>query len=242
VARYLVGIDDTDFGESIGTGALAREAALWLRRTRSARTDGVTRHQLLVHPDIPYTSHNSAACLAVDCDDDVATLGESVAGFVGGLLHEGADPGVCVCAADAALPELVEFGRRAQAQVLRAEDADAVVARTGVFSRAVGGTGLGVIGALAACGLRLGGDDGRFISYPGARELTGTLTAGELVARTGIARVLDQSGRSVEPSALVDTLGWVRPDLLGGEAVLRVESDAATGGYAVVRDKHRDKH
>lgn len=57
---YL-GIDDTDTRESRGTGRLARMIAREL--SRSYPVMGVTRHQLFVHPSIPYTSHNSCAVI-----------------------------------------------------------------------------------------------------------------------------------------------------------------------------------
>ena len=62
--NIFIGIDDTDNLESRGTGRLARSIAADLGKTYDLY--GVTRHQLLVHPDIPYTSHNSAAVIHLD--------------------------------------------------------------------------------------------------------------------------------------------------------------------------------
>ncbi|MDK2890060.1 MAG: hypothetical protein PWR21_692, partial [Methanoculleus sp.] len=59
---YL-GIDDTDTRESRGTGRLARMIATEL--ARSYTVTGVTRHQLFVHPAVPYTSHNSSAVIHI---------------------------------------------------------------------------------------------------------------------------------------------------------------------------------
>jgi hypothetical protein len=59
----LIAIDDTDNAESIGTGRLSRMLAEELTKQGMIRQTSVTRHQLLVHPDIPYTSHNSSACI-----------------------------------------------------------------------------------------------------------------------------------------------------------------------------------
>ncbi|WP_041355139.1 hypothetical protein [Nitrosococcus halophilus] len=60
--RYFIGIDDTDNRESRGTGYRARTLGAQLEEKGLAILEGVTRHQLLVSPAIPYTSHNSAAC------------------------------------------------------------------------------------------------------------------------------------------------------------------------------------
>lgn len=55
--RYLIGIDDTDNLESRGTGFRARQLLQRLAEAGFARPLGITRHQLYVHSDIPYTSH-----------------------------------------------------------------------------------------------------------------------------------------------------------------------------------------
>ncbi len=70
--RWLLAIDDTDNAESIGTGRLARMLAAHLEEANLFAEPGVTRHQLLVHPDIPYTSHNSAACIEAAGSPEIA--------------------------------------------------------------------------------------------------------------------------------------------------------------------------
>ncbi len=63
--RLLIGIDDTDNLESRGTGYRARQLGQRLAGGDS-RVRGISRHQLLVDDRIPYTSHNSAACLELE--------------------------------------------------------------------------------------------------------------------------------------------------------------------------------
>ena len=66
--RVYVGFDDTDHVEADrGTGKVARwfEDAL----PEDCRMEGVLRQQLLVHEGIPYTSHNSAACIVLEVPD-----------------------------------------------------------------------------------------------------------------------------------------------------------------------------
>jgi len=239
--RWLIGIDDTDFGDSIGTGALARELALHLERLAGTTSLGITRHQLLVDPRIPYTSHNSAACLEVEGETTLDELEELTRAFVTTLLHTGADPGLCLVQPNGIdLTELVALGRDAQSRVLDKSEAQGVCERTRSRQHELGGSGLGIIGAAAACGLRLSGDDGRFISLPGTRELAGVLPVAEILGRSPIDKVVDDDGRALGEHVRVDTRGWVRPDLSGGEIVLRTQR--FDGGWAVVRDKHMDKH
>ena len=66
--RVYLGFDDTDHIDADrGTGKLAR----WFKDELPAgsRIWGVVRQQLLVHDAIPYTSHNSAACLIAELMD-----------------------------------------------------------------------------------------------------------------------------------------------------------------------------
>ena len=62
----FIGIDNTDLPDSPGTGKLVRRLGSQLEAHGQGRPLGVTRHQLLVHPSILYTSHNSAACLELE--------------------------------------------------------------------------------------------------------------------------------------------------------------------------------
>ena len=66
--RIYIGFDDTDnINANRGTGKLAR----WFEKElpEGCHMWGVLRQQLLVHDDIPFTSHNSSACVVVDMPD-----------------------------------------------------------------------------------------------------------------------------------------------------------------------------
>lgn len=236
--RLLIGIDDTDFGESIGTGALARELRLHLERTLSVEVGGITRHQLLVHPDIPYTSHNSAACLELSGDVDPGEVAGAAARFLSFLFHHGADPGLCVAYPSQLGEACRAFGVRTQREVVTKAEALDLAANAGVTLRDLGGTGIGVIGALSACALRAGGDDGRFISLTGIREVPDRCTVAEILDNTAIDLVADETGPLARDAA-VETKGWVRPDLKDQRVVLRVAAE--NGGYRVVGKKKSEK-
>ena len=219
MAMILIGIDDTDNATSRGTGYLARTLLAECAR-RGARDRGVTRHQLLVDPRIPYTSHNSAACLAVETDDGAGSLGFAH-DYVAARAAEGSDPAVCIARADDVRPEIIEFGRRAVSHIVEMAEALRLGGSDGFQLRELGGSGLGVIGALAAVGLRASGNNGRFIDMPGLRELPDRVGSADLV-RLGI-RLLHQGERAPGPADAHETLGWVRPRLIGGGPVLPVQ-------------------
>lgn len=220
--RYLIGIDDTDNLESRGTGHRVRQLADWLAENKLAVPKGITRHQLLVHPQIPYTSHNSSACLSVEtrnADD----LWEASREF---LLREsamGSDVGLCLAEWETLIEEVRSFGRRAKMEVLTMLEAQQTAAMAGIQCEGLTGTGGGVIGALAGIGLHSAGNDGRFLWLPGLRELTGKHSIADVIAKGHIERVctLDQDELSREQ--IVDVGEWVRPILKNGKSTLYVE-------------------
>ena len=66
--KILISIDDTDNLESCGTGELATQISQTIAEQGWGTCSYITRHQLLVHPDVPYTSHNSAMCFEATID------------------------------------------------------------------------------------------------------------------------------------------------------------------------------
>jgi hypothetical protein len=237
---WLIGVDDTDMPDTRGTGHLARSLAEDLAG-RGLRALGITRHQLLVHPAVRYTSHNSSNCLAVEGSEASADgLFARACEFVAARSAQGADPGVCVVRADAVGPSVVEFGRRAQREVLQRGEAEALAAREGCRLAGLAGTREGVIGALAAVGLRAGGNDGRFIALGGIRDLGGVVPVQALLD-AGIAAVLCPGECPPGPSDRVETLGWVRPRLVEGRAALLVERSQDDGVDWTVADRRSSR-
>jgi len=238
-ADLLIGIDDTDDLESRGTGFLAQVLLARLRDLGLGTPIGATRHQLLVDPRIPYTSHNTSACIAwrTAGPADEAAIVTEAGRFLETETPPGADPGLAVAArprlADAGREALAAFGRRAKAEVLARGDAEALAARLGVHLSGHGGTRDGVVGALAAVGLHLSGGDGLFLWMEGIRSLYGRRTAAELLALAPIDDVRDASGVRPGPDDPIELGGWVRPILEGGRAVLLVEAPDDRGGWRV---------
>jgi hypothetical protein len=160
----LVCLDDTDNLESRGTGELASLLAEQIEQQGWGRSSFVTRHQLLVHPDIPYTSHNSAMCFSAVLEDgQLDHFIDYAARFLERESAPGSDPGLCVAVPTmlADTEALIAFGRSAKQEVLAKKAAYALAKTLGVHLSEHGGSGQGVVGALAGTGLRLGGNDGR---------------------------------------------------------------------------------
>jgi hypothetical protein len=231
----LIGLDDTDTATSRGTGHLARQlAAECVRRGMTAL--GVTRHQFLVDPRIPYTSHNSGACVAVACEEGVAAA-EFALEFVASRAAEGSDPGICIAEA-AAVPEaIIALSCDAARRIIEKDEALRAAAEAGLLLRPLGSTGLGVIGALASVGRRAEGNEGRFIDLPGLRDLPERVRAEDLT-RLGVILQYPAQGPCPRAEDAYDTLGWVRPRLVRGRPVLPLEWSEATHAWRPVDRKH----
>lgn len=225
---WLLCIDDTDNAESVGTGKLARWLAAHLAEEGLVEEAGVsvTRHQLLVHPDVPYTSHNSAACIQARSDQGAAALLQAGRAYLERNFHEGANPGLCVLRADAVPAGLVALGRTAQREVLALAAFDDAVRGMELALWCAGETGQGRIGACAGAALRSTGNDGRFIGLRGIRDLKGRVAVEEILARSAVDEVRTDDGRVLAGPVPIETRDWVRPSLLGGRAVLVVREDA----------------
>lgn len=214
-----IGLDDTDNKTSRGTGRLARAVAASL--TNHYKVWGVTRHQLLVDPRVPYTSHNSSNVvhLLEDGNVDLSKLADAVQAVMLADYQPGSDPGLCV--ARSVSPEMIEFGRRAKTEFIVQAEAREMAERSGCVLRGLGGTQDGVIGALAGVGLAATGEDGRFVLVGHSRDLAGVQPVQAIVG-CGIAEVRTLEGATLT-EGLVDTAGKLRPALRERQAVLVVK-------------------
>jgi hypothetical protein len=222
--RYLIGIDDTDNLESRGTGHRARQMADFLAQKQLARPQAITRHQLLVSPEIPYTSHNSSACLLLEADSqNEDQLWVACAEFLLAESAPGSDAGLCLAKWDAVSAPVCAFGRRAKQVVLTQAEARQIAREQKIRLQGFTGTHGGIIGALAGVGLHREGHDGRFLWLPGLRELSGRLTVAEICSRGNINCIRPLAGSNLSSETLVDVGEWVRPILRSGQAILYVE-------------------
>ncbi|WP_375789627.1 hypothetical protein ACE10Z_21270 [Bradyrhizobium sp. Pha-3] len=221
----LVGIDDTDNLESHGTGYLSRQLGSLIAASGIALVHEITRHQLLFDRRIPYTSHNSSLCLRVEVpSDDTSALADMCRTYLLKHSADGADAGLCI-AAWSAVPSIVEdFGFKAKQDILTQDDARDLARREALYLEGLTGDQGGVIGALAAVGLRKSGRDGRIAWRPGLRETRGIVTGTYLLTHSGIDAIRHaHSGEPVAASDRISVNPWPRGVMIDGQAVLLVE-------------------
>lgn len=216
-------MDDTDNLNSRGTGRLARAVAAELGKKFPVR--GVTRHQLYVHPDIPYTSHNSCGVIHITMDgyqylDEIFEIAreEMLNDFI-----EGSDPGLSVATSEQIKPSLIAYGRDAQNTVLTQEKARTMAKNLGIRLEGLGGTEDGVIGSMAGLALASTSNDGRFLQIGTIRDLLGSQTVQSLLD-AGIDDIYTLDGRRVTSGTIWnEETKSVKPCPINERAILFVE-------------------
>lgn len=219
-----MGIDDTDALEGPGTGHRVRQLADWLVKNGLGDPRGITRHQLLVDARIPYTSHNSAACMSIDVEK-VDDIWEATREYLIRESAPGSDVGLCLAQAELVNESVARIARRAKHNLVSMPEAEQIASRHGLRLAGLTGTGGGIIGALAAVGLRYEGNDGRFLWLPGLRELKGKYQISEICARGHVDRICTLNNQNLAASTIVDVGDWIRPILREGQATLYVEEN-----------------
>ncbi len=170
--NLIICVDDTDdLTKSTSTGAVAERIADVVRKCGGLLDLDITRHQLLLDERVNYTSHNSSMAMSARIVED--SLDDVYRGAVAAIEEmkaATADPGLCFVVvpeddweAAEGIAALVDFGMRAKREYVTIDEAFRLAnAIPWVALTEHGGTGEGVIGALAGAGLRLSGSDGRF--------------------------------------------------------------------------------
>ena len=229
--RVYIGIDDTDNLDTRGTGYQARSLGFSLMEAGLFELKSVTRHQLLVDKRIPFTSHNSSACLFGICKTEPERLIDHCRTF---LIRESAfdsDAGLCVATEYEISKEIIAYGNLAKREVLTMADALKMVEGTTIYLEGFKNARIGLIGSLAAVGLRAGGEDGRLLWTRNLRETTGMFSVKELLETVDIDRVVDRNLKEIGLHSKIQITEWCRPVMAGGMITLIAEKANETELY-----------
>lgn len=224
----FVGIDDTDTPETPGTNKLAFHLAERLAPRYS--TQWIVRHQLLDDPRVPFTNKNGCVSLLLRPQDEprVPELIAELRDVIAAWSPPGSDPGLCV--AEAVPGEISGWGRAAQSELLTRERALQTAREAGIHLEPLGGTGGGVIGALAAVGLLATWNSGRVVHCgsfpPQSFEATGPYDI-ERVYEWGVDDIVTVDDGQRVVRGVVDLGKRLRPNLRDGRIVLYVARGAA---------------
>jgi hypothetical protein len=231
--KLLIAIDDTDSLESRGTGHLAQIMIEKIEQRRWGMCSRITRHQLFVHEDIPYTSHNSVMCFEAEVEKhrykDLIAFGMR---FLETESERGSDPGLCVVNLDNVLNTdlLTAFGQRAKTEVVKKSVAYAIANDLGIHLSEHGGDGQGIVGALAGTGLRLSGNDGRFRGWLHCGKAGETISVKDLLADGLIDMVQSKEGEIISPElSVLLSEEKIKTVLQGHRQVVLVKNTTAAG-------------
>ncbi|MHC1702413.1 MAG: hypothetical protein AB9846_00770 [Tenuifilaceae bacterium] len=209
---YLVGIDDTDNLESRGTGFIGRTMGEVISASGLGICGGVSRHQLLFDPRVPYTSHNSSLCLELESNQP-DKMWDLMIDYLLKSCAPGSDCGLCMVESDKVPASIIEWGKTAKRVLVTQVNAVKLAEKEGV--RLVGLTGNhdGIIGAMAAVGLRASGNDGRFVGLKGTdvRLINGIKTPFEIKKLVHLHQIVSSEGEIIEDHSLISLDGWLRP-------------------------------
>lgn len=211
--RFWLCIDDTDdTTKSVGTGEIASEIYRELEKQGCVMRYQITRHQLLLDPRIPYTSHNSSMCMEGEGELTAEEIWERAIFVLMRMRSPISQPGVCLYTPPAGGDprRLIRFGEKAKEEILTIEEAQRLASETpGIRLEAPAGNGSGQIGALAGVGLRLGGNDGTFrgkLKFPEAL----IRPAKEMKQLLGVREIIKSSGQYLEEETPVRASGQVK--------------------------------
>lgn len=229
---YFIGLDDTDNKNSRGTGFKSRQLGKLIEEKDLGEVQSISRHQLFVHDKIAYTSQNSSACLIIESNQE-EQLKDLCEKYLIDVAEEGSDAGLCFARENQINDSVLDWGKRAKKEVLLKEDAYKTAERTGIFLKGYTGEKIGVIGSLAAVGLRKGGNDGRNIWLKGVelRELKGAYVISNLKEIINIQSVVTKDGVEVKDSDRVEVGEWLRPPIKNSKNTVIVEQTKSNEDY-----------
>ena len=237
--RFLVGIDDTDNLTSRGTGFIVRQLAAQLKDNSIARVLAVSRHQLYVHDEIPYTSHNSSACMELLSSNRKA-LEDYCRSYLLDVAAEGSDVGLCIIPFEEVDEEIVNWGLSAKKDILNKRLARDLAKRKNILLEGLTGTHDGIIGSMAACGLRKYGNDGRILMLEADfRSFSGLIKASEICTNFHIQNIFDNFGNRVPADIPIFLEENWKPVLKDGHYTLIVEKDEQFEWKSISKDALR---
>jgi hypothetical protein len=224
--RFLIGLDDTDSTQTSSTGLLAQRLGLRLQELGIGKMESITRHQLLRSPLVPCTTHNSSICLTFEAEvTRRSELEMACRSFVLREYAAGANAGFALASWVQVTADVFTWARLAKTRVMNRQEALQIARAAGIAIAGLTGSGAGIIGALAALGLRFRGEDGRFLWLPNMDELHGVYKYIDLMDRVPFDNIENLKGKSPRPDEKIEVVEPVRPILRDGRCVLLVTEE-----------------
>lgn len=233
--KTYICIDDTDeIGYEKSTGEISEEIKQYIENEFNIACSLVTRHQLFLHEDIPYTSHNSSMCFTCSLTQaQKEQIKEFIISYLNKYSAPSSQPGLCIGFEKDIIDakELIEFGLDAKKKVLTKEDAYKMATKQGLDLSEHKNEGQGVIGALAGVALRLYGSDGRVKGKFNVKKEF--MSVEELLNFDFIDEVRLKNNDLVSDDIIIKTTQALKTVFLDHKSILLVQESEY--GYEVIR-------
>jgi hypothetical protein len=224
--RFLIGLDDTNNPGGSSTGGLAVRLGKKLEELGMGRSEAVTRHQLIRSPLVPCTSENVAVCLSFEAEvNRRSELEMACRSFILREYSRGADAGFALASWAQITADVFTWAKLAKNRVLSRQDALQTARAAGIAIAGLTGSGDGVIGALAAIGLRFRGEDGRFLWLPNMDALNGVYKYTDLMDQVPFDSIENIKGKAPRPEEKISLAEGIHPILREGRCLLLVEQE-----------------
>lgn len=163
--RIYVALDDSRQLDGGKAGETASLLGKYIEAQGWGRSAIPSRHRLYPHPETGCKKHNTARSFAADIDEQY--LNEFI-DYACQLIRTTGTPdsnaGLAIAVPDLMEnpDELIEYAYRVKEGLVGKGEVLELAARPGLYVFELNGSGNGIIGALAAAGLRMTGNDGQF--------------------------------------------------------------------------------
>lgn len=224
--KYIISIDDTDNLQSYSTGVIAEFLSEIISTKFECSCSDILRHQLLLDDRIKYTSHNSSMSFEVNSHREI--LNEIIdisKDFLEKNHAKEADPGLCIVPTSKLnqTEKLIEFGFKAKNKVIQMKEAYELARELNIHLSAHGGSGEGIIGALAGAGLRLSGNDGKYRKTV-AIDINGEdMSVNVLIKQANIDCVCDIDGNEIDKNNYIYIRDRIKKVIKDKKTVLLVK-------------------
>lgn len=231
--KYIISIDDTDNLKSYSTGIIADLLSKMISEKFGCSCSEILRHQLLLDDRIKYTSHNSSMSFEVNSDKQILNEMIDVSKkFLDENHADGADPGLCIIEISNSnqFEKFIEFGFKAKNTVIKMEEAYELANKLNIHLSAHGGTGEGVIGALAGAGLRLSGNDGKYRKTVPIDINGEDMSVNFLIEQAAIDCVCDMNGNEINRNDYIYIRDRIKKVIKNKKTVLLVKKIKSDNG------------
>lgn len=202
--RLFIGIDDTDCSTSNGTGKLTKALSKQIELNGLGKVVNISRHQLCLSKKIKYTNLNNSACIEVlVIDNDNLIL--FCKNFIKNNCEKLSNAAIVFANEDDISKEIIGFSLKVKKEIVSLKDAITLIKNNNLNHSFFGTRKLGLIGALAAIGLRLTNNDGRVIWANGFEvpEMKGTYIAGEVYCQTHVDTIKTSDGYKIPTNSTI---------------------------------------